>query len=252
MGTTELISRRGFLNKIAPRPEQEVFVSAPATASTLNVASVSSGYKAGLEPYIPSSQKPWDQRRAAHLLRRTSIGAAKAEIDQILLIDPVTAVNQIIDEAINAPLPAPPGWYPSSSKGGPEKLDVISGWFHEMRTSGFREKLAFFWSNHFVTAAKSYDSPSYMFQYLDTLRTHALGNFKTFTYEIGLKPAMLIYLDSIKNKDAGPNENYARELLELFTMGILNQQGEENYSQNDISELARCFTGLRVDDATLS
>lgn len=252
MGTTELISRRGFLNKLAPRPEQEVSVSAPATASTWNVASVSSGYKASLEPYTPSSQKPWDQRRAAHLLRRTSIGAAKAEIDQILSIDPVTAVNQIVDEAINAPLPAPPGWYPSSSKGGPEKLDVIAGWFHEMRTSGLREKLAFFWSNHFVTAAKSYDSPSYMFQYLDTLRTHALGNFKTFTYEIGLKPAMLIYLDSIKNKDAGPNENYARELLELFTMGILNQHGEENYSQNDISELARCFTGLRVDDATLS
>jgi uncharacterized protein (DUF1800 family) len=102
-----------------------------------------------------------------------------------------------------------------------------------------------------VTSAKAYNLSSYQFQYLDTLRKHALGNFKDFTHEIGLIPAMLIYLDSIKNKDAGPNENYARELLELFTMGIFNQNGQENYTQNDISELARAFTGLRIDEATL-
>ncbi len=240
MGTTEQISRRGFLNKIAPRPEHEVSVIAP-----LNV-------KAGLDPFIPSTQKPWDQRRAAHLLRRTSIGATKSEIDQILALDPVSAANQIVDEAINNPRPSPPGWYPSGTGNeGLDKQEVKLTWLEDMRNYGLRERMAFFWSNHFVTAGKAYNLPAYMFQYLDLLRTHALGNFKTFAYDIGLIPAMLIYLDSIKNKDAGPNENYARELLELFTMGIFNQFGEENYSQNDISELARAFTGLRVDDATL-
>lgn len=247
MGTTEQISRRGFFNRIAPRPEHEVVASAPASYAAPSTSFVS----AGLEPYSPSAQKPWDAKRAAHLLRRTSIGATKAEIDQIVSLSPGAAVDQIVDDAINSPRPAPPSWWPNSSNGGSEKIDVIIGWFTEMRSAGLREKLAFFWSNHFVTAAKAYDSPSYMFQYLDLLREHCLGNFKTFTYEVGLIPAMLIYLDSIKNKDAGPNENYARELLELFTMGIFDQNGVENYSQNDISELARAFTGLRVDESTL-
>lgn len=240
MGTTEQISRRGFFTKLAPRPEQE-----RQPVATLKV-------KAGLEPYNPSNQKPWNAKRAAHLLRRTSIGVTKPEIDQVLSLDPVTAANQIVDTAINTPRPAPPSWYPNGSNDGTYKKEVIFGWFEEMRTSGLREKMAFFWSNHFVAAAKAYNLSSYMFQYLDVLRKHALGNFKDFTHEIGITPAMLIYLDSIKNKDAGPNENYARELLELFTMGILNQNGEENYTQNDIAELARCFTGLRINESTLS
>ena len=240
MGTTEQISRRGFLNKLAPRPNTEV--------NAFNVIAP----KAGLDPYIPSTQKPWDRRRVAHLLRRTSIGATPSEIDQMLALDPATAVNQIVDTAVNAPFPAPPSWYPNNgSNDGLQKKEVIFHWFDEMRASGLREKMAFFWSNHFVTSTKAYNLSSYQYQYLETLRKHALGNFKTFTYEIGLIPAMLIYLDTIKNKDSGPNENYARELLELFTMGIYDQSGQENYSQNDISELARAFTGLRIDEPTL-
>ncbi len=247
MGTTELISRRGFLTKMAPRPEQEVSVFA-SQAPVIGAISV----KAGLEPFNPAAQKPWDKRRAAHLLRRTSIGVNKSEIDQILSLDPVTAANQIVDEVLNTPRPAPPSWYPSGTNDGEQKKEVKLTWLEDMRISGLREKMAFFWSNHFVTAGKAYNFSSYMFQYLDVLRKHALGNFKDFTHEMGLTPAMLIYLDSIKNKDAGPNENYARELLELFTMGIFNQNGLENYSQNDIAELARAFTGLRIDEANLS
>ncbi len=240
MGTTEQISRRGFLTTMAPRPEQKAPVF-----TAMNV-------KAGLDPFIPSTQKPWDQKRAAHLLRRTSIGVTKAEINQALTQDPVALANQIVDTAIGAPKPSPPSWYPNGgSNDGNQKKEVIFGWNGEMRKRGLREKMSFFWSNHFVTAAKAYNLSSYMYQYLDVLRTHALGNFKTFTYEMGLTPAMLIYLDSIKNKDAGPNENYARELLELFTMGIFNQLGQENYTQDDIANLARAFTGLRIDEATL-
>ena len=73
------------------------------------------------------------------------------------------------------------------------------------------------------------------------MRKHSLGNFKEFTREIGLDDAMLVYLDGIKNRATSPNENYARELLELFTMGI------GNYTETDIREIARALTGYTAD-----
>lgn len=223
--------------------------------------------KAGLDPYSPSSQKPWDRWRAAHLLRRTGFGASKAQIDALLLEDPVTAVNNIIDAALYDPLPTPPPWHdvpPPGEGASPSEIQAYkdadsrqknefrTGWFEAMRLYGFREKMAFFWTNHLVTEQRKYGLSVYMYQYLTLLRSQGLGNFKSLVYDMGLLPAMLIYLDSVKNKRSGPNENYARELCELFTMGIFNEFGQENYTQEDIAEMARALTGLRVDDQTLS
>ncbi|MGA7304028.1 MAG: DUF1800 domain-containing protein, partial [Rhodothermales bacterium] len=85
---------------------------------------------------------------------------------------------------------------------------------------------------------------TYAYDYVTLLRTHALGDFKAFVRQIGLTPAMLIYLDGVENIAGKPNENYARELLELFTMGI------GNYTEDDIKEIARALTGWRLNRFT--
>ena len=241
MSATETISRRGFFSKFTPLVEDYSNISHPLSIS------------ANLVPYSPSQSKPWNKQRAAHLLRRTGMGAPKQAVDQLLSQDPVAAVNQLIDEAIAEPLPPTPPWANQpvdKVSNNSQKFETQIHWFDQMRITSFRERMAFFWSNHLVAASSGYKQAVYMYQYLTLLRTHALGNFKTFIYDIGLSAAMLHFLDGVKNKDSGPNENYARELCELFTMGIYNEFGELNYSQTDIAEMARALTGIRVDDNT--
>jgi uncharacterized protein (DUF1800 family) len=103
---------------------------------------------------------------------------------------------------------------------------------------GFRERLTLFWSNHFVTEYYDYNQAQYLYQYHSRLQQYALGNFKEFVSAIGLEPAMLKYLNGYSNKKKAPNENYARELYELFTLGEGN-----GYTSTDITETSRALTG---------
>ncbi len=101
-----------------------------------------------------------------------------------------------------------------------------------------REKMILFWHNHFATSAPF----GYLMQVQhNTLRTHALGNFRSMLHAVSKDPAMIIYLNNQENKKNAPNENFAREVMELFTLG------EGNYSEKDIKEAARTFTGWTVN-----
>ena len=226
-----------------------------------------SSRKAGLDPYVPSSGQPWDTYRVAHLLRRAGFGASRVQIDTYLTMSPGEVVDALVDEAIHLPLPPPPEWVgigpPPNNAPQVEKdeyyaqnnvnrLKYRAAWLRAMRSDGLREKMALFWSNHFVTQVPSYGLAPFTVEYLSLLRTHALGNFKTFTHEVGLIPAMLLYLNGHQNRKNGPNENYARELCELFTMGITDEQGNPNYTQAEITELARALTGWRVNRQALN
>ena len=102
------------------------------------------------------------------------------------------------------------------------------------------EKTTLFWHGHFATSAAKVEDSELMLTQNDLLRRFALGDFAALLLEISRNPAMLIYLDSVTNRKAHPNENYAREIMELFCLG------EGNYSETDIRELARCFTGWEV------
>ena len=101
-----------------------------------------------------------------------------------------------------------------------------------------RERLTLFWANHFVCRDSNI---IHVQKYNNTLRTHALGNFRAFTKAISKEAAMIKYLNTKQNKKAKPNENFARELMELFTLGI------GNYSEADIKASARAFTGDRFE-----
>ncbi len=221
----------------------------------------------GLEPFTPSADAPWDRRRALHLLRRTGFGARPADADAVLALTPGAAVDALVDAALAAPLPPAPPWIdeplppPDAPDGEVQAYieanvqwvyDTEHGVYREalgLRAAGtaFRERLALMWHNHFVTGIEDYFLAPWLWRYWTLLRTHALGDLRQFVHEIGLTPAMLIYLNGIQNRVGEPNENYARELLELFTMGITGPDGTPNYTQQDIEELARALTGWTVD-----
>ena len=206
-----------------------------------------------IQTYQPSAEKPWNKERIAHLYRRLGFGATYNEIIAGLATDPEDLVDQLIDGAFNLPNPATPFWGDYTMQDfedNPDlevfqlKMEFRRRWLLEMTAEGpvaIRAKLALFWSNHFVTAENVYECINYMWKYYELLNTHCLGNFKEFVELMGINPAMLVYLNGNLNVVNEPNENYARELMELFTMGENN-----GYTQNDIAEVSRALTGWQA------
>lgn len=198
-----------------------------------------------LAPYMPNADAPWDKRKVMHLYRRMGFGATPEELDAALSQTPSQLVDNLIDAAIALPLPAEPEWAYWDITHYQNQQDAVNQifawsrqWLLDMIQHGFREKMALFWHNHFVTRQEKYGCPSYLYQYHQLLQRYALGNFKTFVKEIGKTPAMLVFLDGVQNTRFNPNENYARELYELFTLGRDN-----GYTQQDIVQTARALTG---------
>ncbi|MEM8907776.1 MAG: DUF1800 domain-containing protein, partial [Bacteroidota bacterium] len=203
-----------------------------------------------LAPYTPQPDKPWNARRVAHLYRRLGAGATYEEIQTGLSLAPDQLVDQLIDAALVQALPEPPIWANYTVfdyLNDPDQVfvdreELLVRWLRELAAGDLRSHLVLFWHNHFVTELDVYGCNSYLWSYYELLHQYALGNFRTFVEEIGKNPAMLVYLNGNENIAEEPNENYARELLELFTMGESN-----GYTQDDIVEVARALTGWRVD-----
>jgi uncharacterized protein (DUF1800 family) len=124
-------------------------------------------------------------------------------------------------------------------------LQMRGWWLHEMAVtpSPLTEKMVLFWHNHFVSSLQKVRQPQYLYRQNGLLREHALGDFRAFLHAIARDPAMVIYLDSISNRKGQPNENFAREVMELFTLG------EGRYTERDVKEAARAFTGWGLDSA---
>jgi uncharacterized protein (DUF1800 family) len=157
-----------------------------------------------------------------------------------------------------------PGDNSDWTNAGPADAIVDLGWISFMQTWHFKqmvtqsmslqEKMVLFWHNHFATGHNVVKDARYMFRTHQTIRTHALGNLRAFVKAITLDPGMLRYLDGNTNTKSGPNENYARELQELFTIG----KGEEiapgnygTYTEHDIKQAARVLSGWSDEPKTL-
>ncbi|MCI0468612.1 MAG: DUF1800 domain-containing protein [Nitrospirae bacterium] len=207
---------------------------------------------AGLEPYVPTDSKPWDRRRAAHLLRRAQIGPpSRAVIDYFVSLSPVEAVNRLFEfEAA----PIPPSWVnepitiPPNQDIEKERRKEFLKWSFDLALNDrtFREKMVCFWGNHFVVEIDKVKSLQLMYKINSLFRQFSIGNIRELAKAVGKDPAMLIYLDGTKNTNQKLNENYGRELQELFTIGI------GNYTQQDVVEAARAYTGWKVNNNTLS
>ena len=199
-----------------------------------------------MTPYSPSKNKPWTAKQINLVLRRLGFGCSLSDIDLHLNSTPESLIDDIVDGASNMEVTTAPEWSQWDNKQFNKSVNNKNYYhtiwqrqaFKDIINNGFRERLTLFWSNHFVIEYKDVNQPAYLYQYYALIQSHALGNFKTFVSEMGLAPAMLRYLNGFENKKNSPNENYARELYELFTLGEGN-----GYIQEDITETARALTG---------
>lgn len=195
------------------------------------------------KPWKPGPSNPWDLKWAGHLYRRAAFSASWGELQQ--------AVRDGLDKTLERLLP------PASSGDEFDLLvdDAARGlslnsrndtlaeyqalWLYRMLQSPYplRERMTLFWHNHFATGVTRVRQPGLMQRQNALIRTHALGKFRPFLLEMSRDPAMLIYLDSNSNIKGNANENYAREVMELFSLGV------GNYTEKDVQEAARAFTG---------
>jgi len=199
-----------------------------------------------LQPYIPTNTNPWDVEKADHLFTRIAFGENIGNVNQALAQNPSDLIDSLFDEAIGIPImDEPPASYFNLSPAAARR-QWIEPHMSAFIINGFRERMMIFWSNHFVTVWEDYRAISYLSSYTRVLQKYSLGNFKEFVRAIGLEDAMLIYLSGFQNEKSAPNENYARELYELFTLGEGN-----GYTEEDILETARALTGYNEKESPL-
>ncbi len=229
--------------------------------------------------YLDTYQGEWNEAQARHLLRRTTFGPTQQTIEEAVklgfsaTVDKLFEVREVTDfpvkylpdgdgkTAINDPdvkfgetwinAPVIPDVSDSKLKNRilRYRRSSLYAWtikqlFNE--TISIREKMFLFWHNHFV-AENTLAHRVYV--YADLLRANALGNFKQLTKDITIDSNMLYYLSGYKNTKSSPNENYARELLELFTVGkgdLIAPGDYSNYTEDDVVEMAKCLTGWKL------
>lgn len=216
-------------------------------------------HSSSLDTYVG----PWEKAQAAHLTRRTHFGNKVSDLNRLRALGSASnAVNTIVDEAASAILPDDPSWYNSGTSGDIlDMYDIQFRWMDRMYNGGLMERMILFWSNHFAVSYQNMnDLPgkapnsysSHMYKYFKLLQTHGFGDFKELVRQVSKNSAMVYYLNNYNNSAGQPNEDFARELLELFTLGPKDKDENDNYSEGDVAEVARAVTGWRVNDATLS
>jgi hypothetical protein len=197
------------------------------------------------QPWKPEARDPWNACWAGHLFRRAAFGASPERIHQ--------AVRAGLEPTLAELLSGAPGHEKTTTflAGIGERfaamgsLDKLRGWWvYSMLHSGhpLREKMTLFWHNHFATSVVKVKSAALMYRQNQLLRQHALGEFGPFLRGVGRDVAMLVWLDSNQNVKGQANENYAREVMELFALGA------GHYTEKDVRECARAFTGWHSDD----
>jgi uncharacterized protein (DUF1800 family) len=199
-------------------------------------------------PYTPDDKAPWDLRRVVHLHRRAGFAATWAELQRDLKDGPVKSVDRLLKGAAGLHTPgdfaATADLLADSAVGAGEIGRLKAWWFYRLVFSPdpLAEKLTLLWHDHFATGYRKVRDVGLMRRQNDALRWHGLGKFADLLTGCAREPALLIYLDAPANGKGHPNENLARELMELFTLGI------GHYSEKDVKEAARALTGWTVED----
>jgi len=212
------------------------------------------------------ASEPLGIERAQWLLTRVGFAPAADDIAAFANLDQRAAVEQVLAQSGTHRATPPPDW--SNDRIIPPRdlramtdeerraerraevrrsLQLRAWWLTEMAATRqpLTERMTLFWHNHFVSAQPKVRYAQLMFRQNELLRANALGNFGTLLHAIAKDPAMLVYLDGATSRKSAPNENFAREVMELFTLG------EGHYSESDVKDAARAFTGWSLDSETL-
>ena len=192
----------------------------------------------------------WDRRRAAHLYLRAGFGARPDELDEALSLGREGAISRLVDyDAIStAELEAFLDLFAFDLDGYSDVpydrfANLLRWWYLRMQYTPrpLEEKMTLFWHNHFATSINKVEAPQLMYAQNQIFRSLGMAHFADLLLAVSRDPAMLIWLDNASNIKDAPNENFAREVMELFTMGV------NNYGQQDVTEAARAFTGWTID-----
>jgi uncharacterized protein (DUF1800 family) len=256
------MDRRDFLTAGKSKkkaPAKPIALQSESPARTLS----------GINPYTG----PWGTNEVIHLLKRTMFGAKKADVDYFA----ARTMNQSIDELLNptAPNPNPPvkEYTTSTTPGVTPDGNIAQGttWINDINSDGtvqsqrmgsykkwwsgtllnqdrsIREKMIFLWTDHFGNEANDVGNANWIYKQHTTIRQNCLGNFKQLVRNMTVDIAMLRYLNGYLNTATAPDENYARELQELFTLG----KGKDSlYTEQDVKEAAKVLTGWQVNGTT--
>jgi uncharacterized protein (DUF1800 family) len=181
---------------------------------------------------------------ARHLLSRATFGATPAEIRAVAAMDYETAVDRLLATWHGDALTMPPEW---SGLPDEQARALCNWWVEEMLATDqpLVERMTLFWHNHFTSSLGKVGSAPAMYRQNALFRREAFGNFARLLKAVARDPAMLIYLDGAQSFARQPNENFAREMLELFTLG------DGHYGEADVKNAARAFTGWFVDRAEM-
>ncbi|MFM9946041.1 MAG: DUF1800 family protein [Bacteroidia bacterium] len=212
----------------------------------------------------------WGHTQAIHLLRRTIFGVKQSELEAFKAMTMSNAVDALLNVSTTAPAPpvnaynngtsidpdVPAGqtWVnaPISPNYSFQRRRSIKSWWTGLminQETTILEKMVMFWHNHFATEGETIQVEHYMYKNIVLCRQHALGNFKTLVKEMTIDPGMLRYLNGYLNTKSAPDENYARELQELFTLG---KGKDSKYTEDDVKAAAKVLTGWRINNTTLS
>ena len=201
------------------------------------------------DPLVPLDSSSWNAGAAAHLLRRAGFGDTPEAADELAALSLDDAVARVVDfpddepeleaeiEALGSELAFEASASRMETRDG---FTVLRAWwlYRMTRTRHpLREKLTLFWHSHFATAASKVLRPPLLLQQNRTLRAHCGAPFRELLGALARDPALLVHLDGRLNVKDAPNENFARELMELYTLGV------DRYTQVDVNELSRVFTG---------
>ncbi len=197
-------------------------------------------------PWAPTAAQPFDLKWAGHLYRRAAFGASLTELR--------AAVQRGLPATLDLLLNGQPGAAAREQflvdlgekmiredEGGTLRAWWVYVFLHTSHP--LRERMTLFWHNHFATSIAKVQRADLMYAQNKLIRQHALGSFRPFLLAMSSDPAMLVWLDSNSNSKDKPNENYARELMELFSLGA------GNYTEHDVRDAARAFSGWQTDGA---
>ena len=182
-----------------------------------------------------------DERDAAHLLRRAGFGAAPRELTRFIGLSRAEAVDLLLAAKPSA------ARGPGSTTFGTEALERLQCWWLKRMLSPryrLQEKMVLFWHDHFPSGVAVINRLEALAEQNALFRSRGLGSFRELVHQVTRNRAMLEYLDGRRNRVGEVNENYARELMELFTLGPVDEDGNENYTQLDVVALSRALTGF--------
>jgi len=260
------MDRRDFLTA------GKVKKQAPVNPTNIGFAPAARTFS-GINPY----NGPWTNNEVIHLLKRTMFGATKADVDFFKAM----TIDQAVDTILNVPVaqftPAPPvktyansvdpndpdnvvaagqTWVNTNTNDGSinsQRVTSLKNWWMGQLVSQDRnilEKITLFWHNHFATETDVIGRAIWAYQNNSILRKNALGNFKQFVKDVTVNTGMLVYQNGYLNTNVAPDENYGRELQELFVVGKGADNATQGYAEADVKAAAKVLTGWQINGAT--